>query len=202
MVGFRRDVVPERLCPPHGVPLLPSLLDSNTQYPNEVKFNSLGNFVQSCPVLSSLSLFHTSCNTSSLFGVVLLATGFRQHPTSSYLHPASTGYITTQYSLHGVLLNIISRMVVFVDLEEESESEPPEHLRQFHYHATNPLSRGWPSFKTNAMSNHAPFGHRWGANGAASLVLAVARGEAGEDVGGGRQNPNRNKMTEALGCYP
>jgi hypothetical protein len=93
-------------------------------------------------------------------------------------------------------------MVVFVDLEDEAE--PPEHLRQFPYHTSTSSSRGWSSFEHSVKgAGHTPFGGGNGnATGIASLVLALARGENGDEGRSSRENPNRNKMTEALGCYP
>jgi len=91
-------------------------------------------------------------------------------------------------------------MVVFVDLEDEAE--PPEHIRQFPYHTSTASSRGWSSFDQSVDgADRTSFARNGNATGIASLVLALAR-EEGADGGRARDNPNRNKMTEALGCYP
>jgi hypothetical protein len=65
-------------------------------------------------------------------------------------------------------------MVVFVDLEEESE--PPERLPH------------WSLLNQRA--------HR-GFEGLASVRRLSLR-----DQGDGRENPNKNAIAEALGCYP
>lgn len=90
-------------------------------------------------------------------------------------------------------------MVVFLDLEDESE--PPEHYRYHAHHAHAHLTTSaarWSNFEASTKSMN-PF-RRGNEVGVASLVLALARGVDG--TGEVRENPNRNKMTEALGCYP
>ena len=67
-------------------------------------------------------------------------------------------------------------MVLFVDLEDESESEPPE--------------------SGNAFKN-LNLTHRWGRDGEAGLMRSTRVMDAD-----GRDNPNKNAITQALGCYP
>lgn len=71
-------------------------------------------------------------------------------------------------------------MVVFVDLEDEAE--PPEKMLS---------SRQWDKLDLN---RNPP--------GGADAFSSRTQGIAGLGEEEGRVNPNKNAVTEALGCYP
>jgi hypothetical protein len=71
-------------------------------------------------------------------------------------------------------------MVLFVDLEDESE--PPEQIRGNH----------WPVHDNAGVLRSLSLGNS----------LGVGRDLKGDEEGGARENPNKNVLTEALGCYP
>ncbi|KAJ4302289.1 hypothetical protein N0V88_002432 [Collariella sp. IMI 366227] len=81
-------------------------------------------------------------------------------------------------------------MAVFVDLSEE-DSEPPQNG----FHGQSP----WPS-RIDAV-HPAPIAASAGSSSGDGTSTAGKQREEAQELGI-KENPNRNSMTQALGCYP
>lgn len=94
-------------------------------------------------------------------------------------------------------------MVVFIDLEDENE--PPEHIK---LRSAAAMAGRWSPLDSKSTNNNIKLGsssalhalERDNAVGVASLMLSLANGK--DAKGEIRHNPNKNSLTEALGCYP
>ena len=85
-------------------------------------------------------------------------------------------------------------MVLFVDLEDETE--PPEQLAHARWTSSLSLQHDKTAVTARRILGLLPTN----ASSVGSSIGPLIVTTKGEDIG--RENPNKNSLTEALGCYP